>query len=74
MRSFRTSVSRLSDSVLARLNSLPPVAKKSFSLINEGTFSSIQVADALNEVPSVVLDICHQLVKEKRAVAGIGKM
>jgi hypothetical protein len=34
----------------------------------------VQVADALNEVPSVVLDICHQLVKEKRAVAGIGKM
>jgi len=34
----------------------------------------VQIADALEEIPWAVLDACRHLVKQRRALAGIGPM
>jgi hypothetical protein len=44
-----------------------------WSLLKPDAFTDfVQVADALEEIPWAVLDVCRRLVKDKRAIAGTG--
>lgn len=43
-------------------------------LKSDGFIDFVQTDDALGEIPWVVLDVCRQLAKKKRALAGSGPL
>lgn len=51
------------------------IEERVWNLLKPDSFTDfVQIADALQEIPWAVLDVCRHLVKEKRAVAGSGLM